>query len=53
MHDQAASELERSLTLEGRELDASAVHASYGHEGYEGLLRTIIQIHGNPSPKEY
>jgi eukaryotic-like serine/threonine-protein kinase len=45
MHDQAASELERSLTLEGRELDASAVNASYRHDGYEGLLRTIIQIH--------
>jgi eukaryotic-like serine/threonine-protein kinase len=53
MRDQAASELERSLTLEGRELDASAVNASYKHDGYEGLLRTIIQIHANPSPKEY
>jgi serine/threonine protein kinase/tetratricopeptide (TPR) repeat protein len=53
MHDQAASELERSLTLEGRELDASAVNSAYKHDGYEGLLRTMIQIHGNPSPKEY
>jgi serine/threonine protein kinase/Tfp pilus assembly protein PilF len=53
MHDQAASELERSLTLEGRDLDASAVNASYRHNGFEGLLRTMIQIYGNPSPKEY
>jgi len=53
MHDQAASELERSLTLEGRELDASAVNASYKHDGFEGLLRTIIQIYRNPSPKGY
>jgi eukaryotic-like serine/threonine-protein kinase len=53
MHDQAASELERSLTLEGRELSAKAMNASYKHDGYEGLLRTMIQIYGNPSPKEY
>jgi TolB-like protein len=53
MHDQAASELERSLTLEGRELDASAVIASYKHDGYEGLLRTMIQVNSDPSPKEY
>jgi eukaryotic-like serine/threonine-protein kinase len=53
MHDQAASELERSLTLAGRELDASAVNASYKHDGYEGLLRTMIQINSDPSPKEY
>jgi hypothetical protein len=53
MHDQAASELERSLTLEGRGLSANAVNASYKHDGYEGLLRTIIRIHGNASPKEY
>jgi eukaryotic-like serine/threonine-protein kinase len=53
MHDQAASELERSLTLEGRELDASAVNASYKHDGYVGLLRTMIQVNSDPSPKEY
>jgi eukaryotic-like serine/threonine-protein kinase len=53
MFDQAASELERSLTLEGRELSANAVNAIYKHDGHEGLLRTMIQINGNPSPKEY
>ena len=53
MHDQAASELERSLTLEGRELSANAVTASYKHDGYEGLLRTMIQVNSDPSPKEY
>jgi tetratricopeptide (TPR) repeat protein len=53
MYDDAVSQLRRALMLEGRELDASAVNASYKHDGYKGLLRTMIQIHGNPSPREY
>ena len=53
MYDDAVPQLRRALMLEGRELDASAVDASYKRYGYKGLLQTMIQIHGNPSPGEY
>jgi TolB-like protein/Flp pilus assembly protein TadD/predicted Ser/Thr protein kinase len=53
MYDNAAAQLEQSLTLEGRGPEASAVDASYKREGYKGVLRTMIQINSNPSPKEY
>jgi hypothetical protein len=31
----------------------AAVDASYKRDGYKGVLRTVIRINSNPSPKEY
>ena len=53
MYDDAVPQLRRALMLEGRELDANAVDASYNRYGYKGLLQTMIQLHSNPSPREY
>jgi eukaryotic-like serine/threonine-protein kinase len=54
MYDSAVAQLKQGLTLEGRGLEANAaVDASYKRDGYKGVLRTVIQINSNPSPKEY
>ena len=53
MYDNAVAQLEQALTLDGRELEASAVDATYKRDGYKGVLRTMIQINGNPSAKHY
>src|ERR1700676_4040188 len=50
----AVAQLKQGLTLEGRGLEANAaVDASYKRDGYKGVLRIVIQINSNPSPKEY
>jgi TolB-like protein len=53
MYDNAVAQLEQALTLDGRGLEASAVDATYKSDGYKGVLRTTIQINGNPSSKHY
>ncbi|HZW94684.1 MAG TPA: protein kinase [Candidatus Eremiobacteraceae bacterium] len=53
MHADAVAQLEQALTLDGRGLEASAVDATYKRDGYKGVLRTTIQINGNPSSKHY
>jgi eukaryotic-like serine/threonine-protein kinase len=53
MYDSAVAQLKQGLTLEGRGLEASGVDAAYKRDGYKGVLRTVIQINSNPSPKEY
>jgi serine/threonine protein kinase len=53
MYDSAVAQLEQALTLEGRGRYASAVDASYKRDGHKGVLRTLIQINSNPSPKDY
>jgi len=53
MYDNAVAQLEQALTLDGRGLEASALDATYKRDGYKGVLRTMIQINGNPSAKHY
>jgi hypothetical protein len=53
-YDSAVAQLKQGLALEGRGLAANAaVDASYKRDGYQGVLRTVIQINSNPSPKKY
>jgi serine/threonine protein kinase/tetratricopeptide (TPR) repeat protein len=54
MYDSAVAQLKQGLTLEDGELEVNAaVDSSYKRDGYKGVLRTVIQINSNPSPKEY
>jgi len=53
MYDKAVAQLEQALTLDGRGLEAGAVDAAYKRDGYKGVLRTMIQINGNPAAKHY
>jgi serine/threonine protein kinase len=54
MYDSAVAQLKQGLTLEDGELEVNAaVDSSYKRDGYKGVLRTVIQINSNPSPKKY
>jgi serine/threonine protein kinase/Flp pilus assembly protein TadD len=54
MYDSAVAQLKQGLTFEGGGSEVNAaVDASYKRDGYKGVLRTVIRINSNPSPKEY
>jgi tetratricopeptide (TPR) repeat protein len=52
-YDKAAAELEQGLRLAGSTQQANAIAESYQRAGYQGMLRTTIQMQKNPSSSDY
>ena len=53
MRAQAIDELEQAIRLEGGSEEAAVVDQSYKQKGYEGALRSVIEIGSNTSVEDY
>jgi serine/threonine protein kinase/Tfp pilus assembly protein PilF len=53
MRAQAIDELEQAIRLEGGSEEAAVVHQSYKQKGYEGALRSVIEIGSNTAVEDY